>query len=51
MRDQLEKIFPTSSPEAIANAVEKSVNVHEAVDILLGNTIEEKGLINIKNCH
>ena len=43
MRQQLEKMFPMSRPEAITNAIEKSVNVHEAVDILLGSTIEETG--------
>jgi hypothetical protein len=45
MRQQLEKMFPMSRPEAITNAIEKSVNVHEAVDILLGSTVEETGLI------
>jgi hypothetical protein len=45
MRQQLEKMFPMSRPEAITNAIEKSVNVHEAVDILLGSRIEETGLI------
>ena len=45
MRQQLEKMFPMSRPEAITNAIEKSLNVHEAVDILLGSTVEETGLI------
>ena len=41
--EQLEKIFPMLSHEAIKNAIEKSVDVHEAVNILLENTTEEKG--------
>lgn len=41
--EQLEKIFPMLSPEAIKSAIEKSVDVHEAVNILLENTTEEKG--------
>jgi hypothetical protein len=45
MRQQVEKMFPMSRPEAITNAIGKSVNVHEAVDILLGSTVEETGLI------
>lgn len=49
-KQQLEKMFPMLSPEAIKNAVEKSVNVHEAIDVLLDNTIEEKGLIYMIIC-
>ena len=38
-------MFPMLRPEAIKNAVEKSVNVYKAIDVSLENTIEEKGLI------
>ena len=39
-------MFPMYSPEAIKNAIDTSVNVHEAIDILLNKTAEE-GLIPV----